>query len=219
MFQKRISSVSPSCQPLLSPALLQSYVDGSVRDVLLCSGLCGNMRCRKGSPCSTRAKGIMRPRLASLHLVRLCLPRFRSARHCFRDLPMTLDRFCRYSLPLAFCAENAALAFRTPPLHAALPCCGGGVISALDARKPCSARQRARPLRGRHPVGLHGSLALAPSAVKTVSTLFYNRANTVSLFTLFEKYCISFVQQMYYMYIIKTYGHAHVHYMFTEIAA
>ena len=93
------------------------------------------------------------------------------------------------------------------------------VISALDARKPRSARQRARPLRGRHPVGLHGSLALAPSAVKTVSTLFYNRANTVSLFTLFEKYCISFVQQMYYMYIIKTYGHAHVHYMFTEIAA
>ena len=93
------------------------------------------------------------------------------------------------------------------------------VISALDARKPRSARQRARPLRSRHPVGLHGSLALAPSAVKTVSTLFYNRANTVSLFTLFEKYCISFVQQMHYMYIIKTYGHAHVHYMFTEIAA
>ena len=95
----------------------------------------------------------------------------------------------------------------------------GIVISALDASKPRSARQRARPLRGRHPVGLHGSLALAPSAVKTVSTLFYNRANTVSLFTLFEKYCIYFVQQMYYMYIIKTYGHAHVHYMFTEIAA
>ena len=109
-----------------------------------------------------------------------------------------------------------------PLLAPPLPCrmtMRGGVISALDARKPRSARQRARPLRGRHPVGLHGSLALAPSAVKTVSTLFYNRANTVSLFTLFEKYCISFVQQMYYMYIIKTYGHAHVHYMFTEIAA
>ena len=32
------------------------------------------------------------------------------------------------------------------------------VISALDARKPRSARQRARPLRGRHPVGLHDLL-------------------------------------------------------------
>ena len=31
------------------------------------------------------------------------------------------------------------------PLHAALPCCGGGVISALDARKARPARQRARP--------------------------------------------------------------------------
>ena len=34
--------------------------------------------------------------------------RLRSARHCFRDLLMTLDRRCRYSLSLAFCAESAA---------------------------------------------------------------------------------------------------------------
>ena len=46
----------------------------------------------------------------------------RSARHCFRDLLMTLDRLCRYSLPLAFRAENAALALRAPSMphdHAA----------------------------------------------------------------------------------------------------
>ena len=36
--------------------------------------------------------------------------RLSSARHCFRDLLMTLYRFCRYSFSLAFCAENAALA-------------------------------------------------------------------------------------------------------------
>ena len=33
-----------------------------------------------------------------------------NAWHCFRDMLMTLDRLCRYSLSLAFCAENAALA-------------------------------------------------------------------------------------------------------------
>ena len=43
----------------------------------------------------------------------------------FRDLLMTFDRRCRYSLSLAFCAENAALALRAPSMphdHAA----GGG---------------------------------------------------------------------------------------------
>ena len=48
------------------------------------------------------------------------------------------------------------------PLLAPPPCRmtmrRGGVISALDAREPRSARQRARPLRGRHSAGLHGSL-------------------------------------------------------------
>ena len=34
--------------------------------------------------------------------------RLRSANLFFRDLLMTLERLCRYSLPLAFCAENAA---------------------------------------------------------------------------------------------------------------
>ena len=37
----------------------------------------------------------------------------------FRDLLMTFDRRCRYSLSRAFCAENAVLALRAPPLHAA----------------------------------------------------------------------------------------------------
>ena len=50
--------------------------------------------------------------------------RFRSANPFFRDLLMTLDRLCRYSLSLAFCTENAALALRTPQ-DAALPCGGG----------------------------------------------------------------------------------------------
>ena len=36
--------------------------------------------------------------------------RLRSANPFFRDLLMTLDRLCRYSLSLAFCAENAAFA-------------------------------------------------------------------------------------------------------------
>ena len=49
-------------------ALLQNYADGSVRDVFLCSGMGGNVRCRKGSPCSTRAKGSMYPRPARLRL-------------------------------------------------------------------------------------------------------------------------------------------------------
>ena len=61
--------------------------------------------------------------------------RLRSARHCFRDLLMTLDRRCRYSLSLAFYAENAALALRAPPCRITMRR-GGGVISALDSRKP-----------------------------------------------------------------------------------
>ena len=76
----------------------------------------------------------MYPRLARLRLVKLRFTRLRSANPFFRDLLMTLDRRCRYSLSLAFCAENAALALRAPSMphdHAA-----GGVISALDSRKP-----------------------------------------------------------------------------------
>lgn len=40
--------------------------------------------------------------------------RLRSAKHCFRNLSTAPDRLCRYSLPLAFYAENAALALRYP---------------------------------------------------------------------------------------------------------
>ena len=67
----------------------------------------------------------MYPRLARLRLVKLRFTRLRSANPFFRDLLMTLDRRCRYSLSLAFCAENAALALRAPSMphdHAA----GGG---------------------------------------------------------------------------------------------
>ena len=69
--------------------------------------------------------------------------RLRSAGHCPHHFLTTLDQPCGYSLPLAFCAENAASYPRT------LPCrrpCSGGVISALDACKPCPARQQTRPL-------------------------------------------------------------------------
>ena len=52
----------------------------------------------------------------------------------------------------------------------------GSVISALDARKPRSARQRARPLRGRHSVGLHGSLRSRLRRSRLCSTLFHDRA-------------------------------------------
>ena len=49
-------------------ALLQPHIDSTVRDVRFYSGPRGNMRCRKGSPCSTRAKGNMYSRLARLRL-------------------------------------------------------------------------------------------------------------------------------------------------------
>ena len=47
-------------------ALLQNRVDGVVRGVRPCSGLSGNIRCHKVSPCSTRARGSMYPRPARL---------------------------------------------------------------------------------------------------------------------------------------------------------
>ena len=64
--------------------------------------------------------------------------RLRSARHCFRDLLMTLDRRCRYSLSLAFCAQNAVPALRaSPPCRMTMR--QGGVISALLIRKALRA--------------------------------------------------------------------------------
>ena len=56
----------------------------------------------------------MYPRPARLRLVKLRFARLRSAKHCFRNLSTAPDRLCRYSLPLAFYAENAALALRYP---------------------------------------------------------------------------------------------------------
>ena len=67
-------------------ALLQNYADGSVRDVFLCSGMGGNVRCRKGSPCSTRAKGSMYPRPARLRL-RAAKPPEGSAPRTFSSAP------------------------------------------------------------------------------------------------------------------------------------
>ena len=82
--------------------------------------------------------------------------RFRSANPFFRDLLMTLDRLCRYSLPLAFCAENAALALRAPQ-DAALPCGGGA--------------------------SFHGSLRSRLRRPRSCSTLFYTKARPESILT------------------------------------
>ena len=68
----------------------------------------GNMRCRKGCPCSIRAKA------ACIHGLPACTFGRRNRTKAplrvtvDRDLRMALARPCRYSLPLAFCAENAA---------------------------------------------------------------------------------------------------------------
>ena len=60
--------------------------------------------------------------------------RLRSAKPFFRDLFMTLDRFCRDSLSLAFCVENVALALRASP-SCRIPMRRGGRRAALDSRK------------------------------------------------------------------------------------
>ena len=68
-----------------------------------------------------RKAACLRGRIACA-FVKLRFTRLRSANPFFRDLLMTLDRLCRYSLPLAFRAENAALALRAPSMphdHAA----------------------------------------------------------------------------------------------------
>ena len=65
-------------------------------------------------------------------------PRLRSANPFFRDFSVTLDRRCRYSLSLAFCAQNAVPALRaSPPCRMTMR--QGGVISALLIRKALRA--------------------------------------------------------------------------------
>ena len=81
---------------------------------------------------SVAAETCIHGRLACA-FVKLRFTRLRSANPFFRDLLMTLDQRCRYSLSLAFCAENAALALRAP-LHAALPCGGGRRSMLANAR-------------------------------------------------------------------------------------
>ena len=61
-------------------ALLQNYADGSVRDVFLCSGMGGNVRCRKGN---------MYPRPARLRL-RAAKPPEGSAPRTFSSAPRPL---------------------------------------------------------------------------------------------------------------------------------
>ena len=80
---------------------------------------------------SVAAETCIHGRLACA-FVKLRFTRLRYANPFFRDLLMTLDQRCRYSLSLAFCAENAALARRAPP-----PCSlrsrlrWSGIVSAI----------------------------------------------------------------------------------------
>ena len=128
---------------------MQDRVDGLAQS--------GNMRCRKDKPVLHTGE--------RLHISMFGPPapscgfaarRLRSATPFFRDHQMTLDRLCRYSLPLAFCAENAALALRAPQ-DAALPC--GGWAS------------------------FHGSLCSRLRRPRSCSTLFYIKARPESILT------------------------------------
>ena len=51
-------------------ALSQNRIHSIVRSVWFCSGAGGNIHCRKGIPCSTRANGSMYPRPARSRLRR-----------------------------------------------------------------------------------------------------------------------------------------------------
>ena len=77
----------------------------------------------------------------------------RSARHCFRDLLMTLDRLCRYSLPLAFRAENAALALRAPSMPHDHAAAGRHLCSRCPQAplRPATGTAPAGPPSGRPP--------------------------------------------------------------------
>ena len=125
----RDASAQP-CSREKNYVLLQNYVDGSVRDVFLCSGMGGNVRCRKGSPCSTRAKGSMYPRPARLRL-RAAKPPEGSAPRTFSSAPR-------------------------PPLHAALAA-GGASVASMErgamARSGFACRAWLRATNGRRSAG------------------------------------------------------------------
>ena len=93
------------CNRAPANALLQNSVDGSVRDVFLCSGMGGNVRCRKGSPCSTRAKGSMYPWPARLRL-RAAKPPEGSAPRTFSSAPRPPP--CRIAMRRGVVAPYAA---------------------------------------------------------------------------------------------------------------
>lgn len=95
-------------------ALLQNYADGPVRDVFRCSGM-GGVRCRKDSPCGTRARGSM------LHPASGVKP---------ADQDMEADRYAqpqnalkRHAEAVFFISENCRTPhrFRAPPSGAASP--------------------------------------------------------------------------------------------------
>ena len=113
----------------LIQALLQNRVDGVVRGVRPCSGLSGNIRCHKVSPCSTRARGSMYPRPARLRL--------REAALHPAPLRETL-------LPLL------------APLHAALAV-GGASVASMErgarARSGFACRAWLRATNGRRSAG------------------------------------------------------------------
>ena len=87
--------------------LLENHVDTAVRDAYFCPRIVGNMRCRKGNPC---------PHRIACAVMRLRRPKAPIRVTFDRGLHMARDRPCRYSLSLAFCAENAALALRAPSM-------------------------------------------------------------------------------------------------------
>ena len=91
-----------------------------MRDVYFYYGTGGNIHCRNGSREATKelANGDSRDKAIYVHgRIPCAFVRLRRPKAAFRDLLMTFDRLCRYSLSLAFCAENAALA-----LHASALC-------------------------------------------------------------------------------------------------
>ena len=100
-----IHRFSPKLKRQFQDALLWNYVDGSVRDVFLCSGMGGNVRCRKGSPCSTRAKGSMYPWPARLRL-RAAKPPEGSAPRTFSSAPRPPP--CRIAMRRGVVAPYAA---------------------------------------------------------------------------------------------------------------
>ena len=135
---------------------MQNRVDGVVRGVRLCSGLSGNIRCHKVSPCSTRAKGSMYPRPARLRL--------RAAKPPEGSAPRPLFSAASRSRSIGIAGTRSRLrsARKTPRSHCVPPPCRMTMRRGLVA--PGSLRSRLRR---------SGSC----------STLFYIKARPESILT------------------------------------